>query len=62
MKGAATMKKEITYTEQELKNWFEEMKKKYPHSMAEEHFRFVEMNMFDHWNEENNLKNVLDKS
>jgi hypothetical protein len=30
--------------------------------MAEEHFRFVEMNMFDHWNEENNLKNVLDKS
>ena len=56
------MKKEITYTEQELKNWFEEMKKKYPHSMAEEHLRFVEMNMFDHWNEENNLKNVLDKS
>lgn len=55
------MKKEVTYTEQELKNWFKEMKKKYPHSMAEEHFSFVERNMFDHWHEENNLKNVLDK-
>lgn len=55
------MKKEITYTEQELKNWFEEMKKKYPNSMAEEHFRFVEMHMFDPWNEENNLKKVQKK-
>ena len=56
------MKKEITYTEQELKKWFEEMKKKYPHSMAEEHFNFVEMNMFSQFDEENNLKNVLYKA
>ena len=52
---------EIKYTEQEIKNWFEIMKKKYPHSLMEEHLSMVQMEMFDSFCEENNLKNMLDK-
>lgn len=55
------METTITYTEQEIKTWFETMKKKYPYSLMEEHLSMVQMEMFDPFCEENNLKKVLDK-
>lgn len=47
---------EIIYTEQEIKNWFEIMKKKYPHSLMEEHLSMVQMAMFDSLCQTDNLK------
>ena len=55
------METTVTYTEQEIKTWFEIMKKKYPHSPMEEHLSLVQMEMFDPFCEENNIKKVLDK-
>ena len=36
-----------TYTENEIKEWFNIMKEKYPNSMAFQHLRSVEYMMFN---------------
>ena len=36
-----------TYTEEEIKKWFEAMKQKYPNSNAFDHLVFVERLMFN---------------
>lgn len=37
----------MTYTEQEIKDWFEKMKKKYPNSNTFQHLESVEYMMFN---------------
>jgi len=48
-----------TYTEKQIKEWFELMKVKYPNSNFYEHLESVEMEMFHDFYSENNLKNIL---
>ena len=54
-----TRRKEIkimTYTEKEIKEWFETMKDKYPHSRITEHLESIELMMFDKYSNDT-LKN-----
>lgn len=37
----------MTYTEQEIKDWFKKMKKRYPNSNAYQHLEAVEYMMFN---------------
>ena len=55
------MSAKITYTEKEIKAWFETMKKKYPHSNMEQHLNMVQALMFEEYCGRDNLKKVLDK-
>lgn len=55
------MSTKITYTEKEIKAWFEIMKKRYSHSNMEQHLIMVQALMFDAYCEKDNLKKVLDK-
>lgn len=53
-----------TYTEEEIKKWFDLMKNKYPHSVTLEHLNAIERMMFDRTFMDNSLekyKKVLDK-
>lgn len=48
------------YTEEELKAWFEYMKKEYPNSKMLEHVEMIEYVMFDKYaNEKDKLKNFV---
>ena len=55
------MSTEITYTEKEIKAWFETMKKRYSHSNMEQHLSMVQALMFEKYCDKDNLKKVLDK-
>ncbi len=48
-----------TYTEREIKKWFEIMKKEYPNSRMLDSLESVEMLMFDKFCEYDNLEKVL---
>ena len=51
-----------TYTENEIKEWFNEMKKKYPNSNTLEHLKAVEFMMFDKtFGDRNCLEKIKDK-
>jgi hypothetical protein len=51
------------YTEEEIKNWFETMKRKYPNSNAVNHLAFVEYMMFNETCENpNHLKKIKEKA
>ena len=50
----------ITYTETELKSWFLEEIKKYPHSNTEQHLKAVYHLMVNE-DSKDNLKKILDK-
>ena len=47
-----------TYTENEIKEWFEKMKKRYPNSKIWEHLHMVEFMMF---NKSYDTKDCLEK-
>ena len=56
------IKKMKTYTENEIKEWFSEMKKKYPNSGILEHLKAVEFMMFDKtYDDINCLEKIKDK-
>ena len=51
-----------TYTENEIKEWFNEMKKKYPNSGTLEHLKAVEYMMFNKiFDDEDCLKKIKEK-
>lgn len=51
-----------TYTENEIKGWFNEMKKKYPNSGTLKHLEAVEFMMFDKtYDDINCLEKIKDK-
>lgn len=52
---------EKTYTEQEIKDWFNSMMKKYPNCPMGQHLRQVYDEMFDPFWERNNLKTFVEK-
>ena len=55
-------KKMKTYTEDEIKEWFNEMKKKYPNSGTLEHLEAVEYMMFNKiFDDEDCLKKMKEK-
>lgn len=48
-----------TYTEQEIKDWFKKMKKRYPNSNTYQHLTSVEFMMFEEsFGESDCLKNI----
>ncbi len=47
-----------TYTEKDLKEWFETMKKKYYNSILYDHLCTIETMMFDKIFDEDNLKSA----
>lgn len=51
---------EKTYTEQEIKDWFEYMMNKYQNCPAHDHFRHVRDEMFDPFWKRNNLKTFVE--
>lgn len=48
----------MTYTEEEIKKWFDVMMAKYPNSNTFQHLESVKFMMFNPWNERDLLKNV----
>ncbi len=51
-----------TYTENEIKEWFNEMKKRYPNSNIFKHLESVEYMMFDKtFNTKDCLEKIKDK-
>lgn len=50
-----------TYTENEIKEWFNEMKKKYPDSGTLNHLEAVEFMMFDKFFDTDCLEKIKDK-
>lgn len=53
-----------TYTEEDIKKYFDTMIKKYPNSKTKEHFEMVKFIMFPpnpkSWGEEESLEKMLD--
>lgn len=52
---------EKTYTEQEIKDWFENMMKEYQNCPMNQHLRQVYDDMFDPFWEKNNLQTFVEK-
>lgn len=52
---------EKTYTEQEIKDWFEYMMNKYQNCPANDHLRSVRDSMFDPFWKRDNLKIFVEK-
>lgn len=50
-----------TYTEEEIKKWFDLMKNKYPHSVTLEHLRSVENMMFGRTIFNDSLEKIIKK-
>lgn len=48
----------MTYTDKEVKKWFEEMKKKYPNSNLYKHLVSIESFMFDDFHKKDNLERI----
>lgn len=48
----------MTYTDKEVKKWFEEMKKKYPNSNLYNHLVSIESFMFDDFHKKDNLERI----
>ena len=51
-----------TYSEEEIKAWFDEKIKKYSNTPAKFHFEFVKDSMFDEMWKNDNLKKVQKNS
>ena len=52
----------MTYTDKEIKKWFEEMKKKYPNSNLYYHLASIEFLMFDNFHKKDNLERVKNEN